>query len=195
LEGLSSLQTLLLASNRLHSAEDVSGVLACPTLTCLDLQNNNIEDPAVRLTSCWHGHSCFFVSAPCTHPFIRLSQVLEVLVQLPQLGVLYLQGNPCVKKIQHYRKVVIGRIPTLKYLDDRPVFEEERQRCDAWYAAFVSEGLSAAKAAEKAEMERQRKEKEERDERNFRGLPQCLLLWQVLQGVDMPVAVCEVSSV
>lgn len=94
--------------------------------------------------------------------------MLEVLVQLP-LGVLYLQGNPCVKKIQHYRKVVIARIPTLKYLDDRPVFDDERLRCEAWYAAFTAEGLTAAKAAEKAEMERQRKEKEERDERNFRG--------------------------
>jgi hypothetical protein len=115
--------------------------------------------------------------------------VLEVLVQLPQLGVLYLQGNPCVKKIAHYRKVVIGRIPTLKYLDDRPVFEEERLRCDAWYAAFVSEGLVAAKAAEKSEMERQRKEKEERDERNFRGT----LVFLFARSGRMPFCDCSSS--
>lgn len=142
---MSSLQTLLLASNRLTTVDDVVGVLAVPTLTCLDLQNNTIADPAV----------------------------LEVLVQLPALGVLYLQGNPAVKSIPHYRKVVIARIPSLKYLDDRPVFEEERLRVEAWYRAFLTGGLPAAKDAEKAEVERQRVEKAERDERNFRGVCLC----------------------
>ena len=94
---------------------------------------------------------------------------------MPNLGVLYLQGNPCVKKIQHYRKVVTARMPTLKYLDDRPVFEDERLRAEAWYAAFQTGGIAAAKEAEKNEIERQKQEKADRDERNFRGaLPSVL---------------------
>ncbi len=97
-------------------------------------------------------------------------QILELLVQLPQLGVLYLQGNPCVKRIAHYRKVVVARMPKLKYLDDRPVFDEERLRAEAWFAAFQAGGLAAAKDAEKGEIERQKQEKADRDERNFRGM-------------------------
>ena len=89
-------------------------------------------------------------------------------MQLPNLAVLYLKGNPAVKQIKHYRKVVIARIPTLKYLDDRPVFEDERLRAEAWYAAYVGEGAKAAAAAEREELERQRKEKEEIEERRFR---------------------------
>lgn len=38
---------------------------------------------------------------------------------VPELTVLYLHGNPVVKKIRHYRKTILGRIPRLKYLDDR----------------------------------------------------------------------------
>lgn len=31
---------------------------------------------------------------------------------------------------------MVARIPTLRYLDDRPVFDDERERAEAWYAAF-----------------------------------------------------------
>ena len=55
---------------------------------------------------------------------------------MPALAVLYLQGNPCVKKIPHYRRALIARIPTLKFLDDRPVFDEERECAEAFYAVL-----------------------------------------------------------
>ncbi|CAM9110499.1 unnamed protein product, partial [Choristocarpus tenellus] len=70
----------------------------------LDIQHNRIDDP----------------------------EVLEVVAAIPDLRVLYLQGNPVVKKIQHYRKTLVSRCLHLKYLDDRPVFESERRRCMAW---------------------------------------------------------------
>lgn len=35
------------------------------------------------------------------------------------LRVLYLQGNPVVKLIRHYRKTLVSRCANLKYLDDR----------------------------------------------------------------------------
>lgn len=141
LGGLPSLQTLLLTQNNISSLDDLRGVLEVPTLTCLDLKNNKISDP----------------------------EVLDLLEGLPHLAVLYLSGNPCVKKIRHYRKVVIARLPSLKYLDDRPVFDDERLRVDAWYAAFKEGGLEAAKAAEQAEIVRQRQEREDRDRRNHEG--------------------------
>ena len=55
-----------------------------------------------------------------------------MLKQLPDLRCLYLKGNPVVTKIRHYRKVVIAAIPTLTYLDDRPIFDNERRCAEAW---------------------------------------------------------------
>lgn len=57
---------------------------------------------------------------------------MDVFAQMPDLRVVYLMGNPCVKHIRHYRKMIVGRCKSLKYLDDRPVFDDERRRVDAW---------------------------------------------------------------
>ena len=46
---------------------------------------------------------------------------------MKNLGVLYLQNNPVCKKIKNYRKTMIYEIPSLKFLDDRPIFEDERR--------------------------------------------------------------------
>ena len=54
------------------------------------------------------------------------------------------------KKIPSYRKTVIARIPTLTYLDDRPVFEEDRRRAEA----FGKGGIEA----EREEMKKIKKE-------------------------------------
>ena len=47
LSHLTRLQTLLLAHNHLASAEDVAHLRDCPSLTCVDLQENRLDDPAV----------------------------------------------------------------------------------------------------------------------------------------------------
>eukprot|EP01034_Spumella_vulgaris_P021590 gene21590-27628_t len=58
----------------------------------------------------------------------------------------------------------------LKYLDDRPVFDEERRRTDVW-AAVLDSGGSADEAleAERCELALIRKEKDDADERNFKA--------------------------
>ena len=133
LAGCTSLDMVYLARNRIgrNGLDDVRGLLECPNITTLDLQNNKIDDPAI---------------------------LEEVLVHMPRLAVLYLQGNGCVNKIKNYRKTIISKIPTLKYLDDRPVFEDDRRNAEAFSRGGIEE--------ERAERERIAEEKRVRDKRN-----------------------------
>ncbi|GLD93548.1 hypothetical protein PINS_up002140 [Pythium insidiosum] len=88
---------------------------------------------------------------------------------MPSLKVLYLQGNDVVKHIKQYRKTLVYRCRQLKYLDDRPVFDDERRRVDAWGKALdASNGdYKAAQEAEREEMDKIRQEKRDRDRQNF----------------------------
>ena len=124
---------LYLARNRIgrNGLDDLRGLLDCPSITTLDLQNNKIDDPLI---------------------------LDEILVNMPNLKVLYLQNNPCVNKIKQYRKTMIARLPTLKYLDDRPVFDDDRRNAEA----FARGGLEE----ERKERAIIQQEKADRDERN-----------------------------
>jgi dynein assembly factor 1, axonemal len=107
LEGLTCcplLTTLIATDNLLSDYDSVAHVAGCKALLTLDLQNNKIDDPAI----------------------------VDVLTQIPDLRCLYLKGNPVVSKIKSYRKTIIAQIPTLTYLDDRPVFPVERKCAEAW---------------------------------------------------------------
>lgn len=77
---------------------------------------------------------------------------------MPNLKVLYLQGNDVTNKIKNYRKTIIARLPELKYLDDRPVFEDDRRNAEAFSRGGIEE--------ERAERERISVEKREKDEKN-----------------------------
>ena len=63
-----------------------------------------------------------------------------------------LQGNPVIPKVTMYRRKTIHRCKALSYLDDRPIFEEERKAVEAWAIG----GLPA----EREERRRQREEKD-----------------------------------
>lgn len=136
---MTKLRTLCLGTNQLSDPEDIEGLLECPSISTLDLKNNKLEDP----------------------------RVLDILEQMPNLTVLYLKGNPIVGKTKFYRKNLIARMPKLKYLDDRPVFEKDRLRAEAWVKGFKNGGVEGGRAAEKEEMKRQREEEEQRDLRNM----------------------------
>lgn len=83
---------------------------------------------------------------------------------MPNLACLYLTGNPFVSNLRNYRKTLIASIPSLTYLDDRPVFDTERRCAEAW-ARGGTEG-------ERSERERCKAEEKERERRNFEHMRQ-----------------------
>lgn len=157
-----------MANNRLCEVADVQHLSECPSISVLDLQNNKLEDPAV----------------------------LDVLASMPELRVLQFQGNPVTRKIKHYRKTVIARCQNLTYLDDRPVFDDERRTTAAWaragarHKAREGEDISAsmleeaffdgsfdAEAAHQAERDERKMikdEKEAADKRNREAFDQMI---------------------
>ena len=122
---LTNLHTLLISHNYFKTAEDIMELKLCPSIGILDLQHNKLDDP----------------------------NVIDIFSQMPNLGVLTLQGNPVINNIKFYRKVLICSIVSLKFLDDRPVFDKDRAAALAWQKG----GLSAERE------ERQRWSRMEQD--------------------------------
>jgi dynein assembly factor 1 len=114
-DGLTMLQ---LKNNRLQTIDGLEHLLVLNKLSSLDLGGNRIEDG---------------------------SALIDLLAQLPELKSLHLTGNPCVRSIKNYRKTVISRLPKLLYLDEKPVFADERRLVTAW----ASGGLEAEREEKK----------------------------------------------
>eukprot|EP00669_Euglena_mutabilis_P005532 TRINITY_DN1702_c0_g1_i1.p1 TRINITY_DN1702_c0_g1~~TRINITY_DN1702_c0_g1_i1.p1 ORF type:complete len:293 (+),score=43.98 TRINITY_DN1702_c0_g1_i1:267-1145(+) len=112
LAGCVSLRTLTLKGNKLRDVEDVVHLAECPSITVLDLSENQLQDGSI---------------------------VDVVLARMPNLAVLKLEGNPCIREIPHYRKTLISKLEKLRYLDDRPVTDDERRTAEAWARGGLAE--------------------------------------------------------
>ncbi|KAJ3039945.1 hypothetical protein HDV00_011611 [Rhizophlyctis rosea] len=128
------LKTVQVAHNFLRSADDIQHLVDCEQISILDLSHNKLEDP----------------------------DIVEVFAQMPNLAVLNLMSNPVISKIQNYRRTMVSRCKSLTYLDDRPVFDNERRATEAWAAGGVE--------AERAERTRMREEELAQQNRNFEAL-------------------------
>jgi dynein assembly factor 1 len=84
---LKELHSLQLASNHLRTLESLHGLTECPSISVLDLSNNNLDGDGDSL--------------------------IALLQALPDLSVLYLVGNPIVNQIRSYRKTLISKLPKL----------------------------------------------------------------------------------
>jgi len=140
LAGCVKLDSLMLGRNRIgrNGLDDLKGLVECPTLVSLDLQNNHIQDEAV---------------------------LPEILQKLPNLRVLYLQNNPVVKKITNYRKTIINAIPSLTYLDDRPVFKDDRRNAEAF-----ARGGNEEERKERQKIKDEEKERHDKNHNAFRAM-------------------------
>ncbi|RNF05632.1 Leucine-rich repeat-containing protein ODA7 [Trypanosoma rangeli] len=77
---------------------------------------------------------------------------VEFFTKLPNVSVIYFHGNPAVCGLKGYRRQMVLRLPQLMYLDERPVFTEERRCVEAW-----GSGGEAAEAQERAMIQNEKK--------------------------------------
>lgn len=125
------LETLQLSHNRLESMNDIRHIQECPSLSCVDLSFNRIARSTEDSDSA----------------------VVDFFVGLPALSVLYLHGNEIISKTKSYRRNMVARIKQLAYLDERPVFPEERRTIEAW-----ARGGTEAEDEERAKIQQEKKE-------------------------------------
>ncbi|KPI85595.1 hypothetical protein ABL78_5333 [Leptomonas seymouri] len=119
------LQTLLAGHNRLTR---LGGLQGCTALLSLDLSYNALEDE--EKVDAW------------LRPLRRT------------LRTLLLHGNLLCRKASHYRKRWIATFTALKFLDEYPVFDDERERAEA----FTRGGTVAEEDARRAQKARAEEE-------------------------------------
>jgi len=96
---LTQLKTLDISHNLLTDIADCTELLSLPKLTSLDIRDNQID----------------------TH-----KEIMPFFMRMEHISALYLAGNPCVRLMSHYRREFILNLPSLYYLDEKPITENER---------------------------------------------------------------------
>jgi hypothetical protein len=133
LSGLRNLRTLNVSHNYLTS---LAGITACPLLETIQASHNRIE----RLEDCqeiWQleNLSCFDV---CHNKIDDLPEgaddmyIINFFTRCPALSVVYLHGQDLPRKVKNYRKMMVCHLPKLTYMDERPIFPQERRTAEAW---------------------------------------------------------------
>jgi len=169
LENCSCLKTMNLSKNGLQTADDVRGLLRCPSITVLDLSGNDLDEP----------------------------ETMDVIAQMPNIAVLNLMGNDFVREIDHYRKTTICRLPTLRYLDDRPVFDDDRRLAEAWHRAgggfeateadtFNGKAAREGEQAERALMKQEEIDARQRNRDAFQKMLDDARAARVARGEEVP---------
>jgi dynein assembly factor 1 len=120
-----NLKTLDISHNFIVDINDCEQVIELPALTNLDLRDNQID----------------------TH-----NDIVPFFTRMQQVTCLYLAGNPCIRLISNYRRHMTVNLPNLYYLDEKPIFEEDRRCAEAFVRGGKDEEVKV-----KMEMEEKRR--------------------------------------
>lgn len=85
--------------------EALKGLLDCPSIRALDIKHNSLTDPNI---------------------------VDEIFAKMPALTLLECKGNEFSRHIKQARRTIIFKVPTLEYLDESPVTEDDRRLASAF---------------------------------------------------------------
>ena len=162
LRGCTKLSNLLLKRNRIgfNGIEDIKGILELnKDFSVLDISDNHIKEVEI---------------------------VDDYLAKIPNLRVIYLNGNECVRKISNYRKTLISKLKDIRYIDDRPVFEDEKR----FALAFARGGLEE----ERKERALYRKEQQEKEDKRIRDFQEMVSKWKGEKNEESNQEVEEVKK-
>ncbi|KAG5470884.1 hypothetical protein CUR178_02190 [Leishmania enriettii] len=149
-----SLTSVDLSFNCIEAAREQAGsvpealVTDAAAATTIDSGSRAAHDDAVRTANAADVGAVVLTDADCTAAALPKPEPLAIaqfFQHLPLVSVIYLQGNGLPRRVRHYRRNMILHLPALTYLDERPVFPEERRVTEAW-----GRGGDAADAAERA---------------------------------------------
>lgn len=133
---LKRLHTLNISHNRLTSLDGLEG---CDSLRTLDVSGNMITDiNECRVLKLLPALGSFDAR---DNKIDNHEDIVPFFAELPRLELLYLRGNPCVRKIVNYRKVMITTIPALVYFDERNVEPLDRMFAEAYMRGGKDEEL------------------------------------------------------
>ncbi|XP_043227541.1 dentin sialophosphoprotein-like [Amphibalanus amphitrite] len=126
LDALVNLDTINLSHNAITH---ISGLSCLPKLTNLQITHNRLEET----DSIRHLVDCPSLSVvDLSHNRLYEENMIEIFKSMKELRVLYLVGNPGLRTIKDYRRIMTVGIKKLSYLDERPVFDKDRACAEAW---------------------------------------------------------------
>lgn len=176
IEGLSNLKllnTLNLSDNRIKKIENLGNNSRLNTLL---LKRNNIGQDKDDLKGLIELSSSVSVIDISDNKIDDENIVDNYLAKIEGLKVIYMSGNECVRKIPSYRKTLTYKIKELRYIDDKPIFEDERRFAEAFGRGGLEE--------EKKEREVYKLEKKEDQIKRVRDFQEMVEGWKLKNKKD-----------
>ncbi|QDZ22788.1 hypothetical protein A3770_08p53060 [Chloropicon primus] len=143
---LKQLRTLNISGNKLMSLESMAEIKKLPELISLDLSNNRL------------GKRAGGENGDGKEGEAEKDDELMAFFCTLKLKWLRLVGNPFLRRVRGYRKILIGRMPTLNYLDDQPAFPKDRRLA----LAYLSGGIEGEREERKKINQEEKQKREDR---------------------------------
>ncbi|KEG05044.1 hypothetical protein YYE_00623 [Plasmodium vinckei vinckei] len=128
LSSLKKLRVLNLEDNYINTIENLENL---SFLEDLNLSNNCLGDKGCSMVSLLEKNKCLTILNLSNNKIEE--DILENLYNLKHLNILYIMNNPGLSKYKNYRKLFVNTLPSLTFLDYKPITNEERRCVKAFF--------------------------------------------------------------